>query len=173
MRIGMIQAGWAGDLAFAQGALDIGQAMATPIIRRLKTHTLEGGWPRLRYIIWDAPPGTACPVVETLRGASYALLVTEPTPFGLHDLQLAVEVARDVLRLPVGIVLNKDNGDDRQMESYCRAKRLPILLRIPLDRRIAEAYSAGIPLVKARPEYRRSLEQLLWQIEQLANRGNA
>ena len=170
--IGAIDAGRAGSLSFAQGTLAIGQAMATPIIRRLKSHVRDKGAGAGSAIL-DAPPGTGCPVVETLRGASLALLVTEPTRFGLHDLRLAVEVARDVLGLRLGVVLNKDTGDSRQTEDYCRSKRIPILMRIPLDRGIAEAYSIGMPLVDALPEYRPSFAQLWQEIEQLAHRGNA
>ena len=170
--IGTIDAGGAGSLSFAQGTLAIGQAMATPVIRQLKRYMRDKGAGAGSTIL-DAPPGTACPVVETLRGASLALLVTEPTPFGLHDLQLAVEVARDVLKLRLGVVINKDTGDSQQVGDYCRSKRIPILLRIPLDRRIAEAYSIGAPLVDALPEYRPRFVQLWQEIEQLAHRGNA
>jgi MinD superfamily P-loop ATPase len=169
VHIGVIQTGRAGKLAFAQGTLDIGQAMSTPVIRQLKRYVREQGTSG-EITILDAPPGTACPVVETLRGADFALLVTEPTPFGLHDLHLAVQVARDILELRLGLVLNKDTEDSQEVENYCRAKRIPILLRIPLERRIAEAYAVGIPLVEALPAYRQSLAQLLHKIEQLANR---
>ena len=170
--IGAIDAGRAGSLSFAQGTLAIGQAMATPVIRQLKRYMRDKGAGAGSTIL-DAPPGTACPVVETLRGASLALLVTEPTPFGLHDLRLAVEVARDVLKLRLGVVINKDTGDSQQVGDYCRSKRIPILLRIPLDRRIAEAYSIGVPLVDTWPEYRPRFVQLWQEIEQLAHRGNA
>ncbi len=172
MIIGTIDVGYAGSLKCAQGTLAIGQALATPLIRRLKSH-LQGVAANDGTTILDAPPGTACPVVETLRGASFALLVTEPTRFGLHDLQLAVEVARDVLGLRLGVVINKDTRDSRQVENYCRSKRLPILMRIPLDRGIAEAYSEGVPLVEARPEYRPRFAQLRQVIEQLVHGGKA
>ena len=105
-------------------------------------------------MILDAPPGTACPVVETMRGADFVLMVTEPTPFGLHDLRLAVEVARDELGLPVGVVINREGVGDRGVDEYCAAEDIPILMRIPLDRRIAEAYSEGTPLVEACPSTR-------------------
>jgi len=92
------------------------------------------------------------------------LMVTEPTPFGLHDLRLAVEVARDELGLPVGVVINRDGVGDQGVEDYCAAENIPILMRIPLDRRIAEAYSDGMPLVKALPEYRAKFTQLYLRI---------
>lgn len=159
--MGTIERGWAGQIEFAQGTLDVGQAMPVPIIRQLKSWVLpcrrDG-----RPIILDAPPGTACPVVETMHGADAVLLVTEPTPFGLHDLRMAVEVARGELGLPVGVVINRDGLGDRGVDEYCAAENLPILMRIPLERRIAEAYSEGIPLVAAVPKYReRFLE--LWK----------
>jgi MinD superfamily P-loop ATPase len=119
-----------------------------------------------RIVILDASPGTSCPVVETMRGADFVLMVTEPTPFGLHDLRLAVEVARDELGLPVGVVINRDGVGDRGVEDYCTAENIPILMRIPLDRRIAEAYSEGISMVEALPEYRERFVELYRRIEQ-------
>jgi len=153
--IGSLGVGWAGKrLGFAQGTLNIGEAMAPPVIRAVKRVAREAGWDKADLIIRDAPPGTACPVVEALKGADVAILVTEPTPFGLHDLQLAVDVARGMLSLPVGVVINKDRPGETAIDDYCRAERIPVLLRIPLDRSIAVAYSRGIPLVQAMPQYR-------------------
>ncbi len=108
--VGSLQAGQAGPIAFGHGILNVGQAMAVPIIRQLKAKHLVGG--RNGVTILDASPGTSCPVVETMRGADFVLLVTEPTPFGLHDLRLTVQVARDELGLPVGVVVNRDGVGD-------------------------------------------------------------
>jgi MinD superfamily P-loop ATPase len=153
MRVtGVVETGLAGRVAFGQGTLNVGEAMAVPVIRALKKQIGETAGDHL--IVLDAPPGTSCPVVECLRGADYALLVTEPTPFGLHDLVLAVEVARGELGMPVGVVINRDGVGDDGVDRYCRQERIPILMRIPLDRRIAEACSEGIPLIAALPEYR-------------------
>lgn len=149
---GAIETGTAGGIAFAQGILNVGEAMAVPVIRELKRRLLKTTSEDL--VILDAPPGTSCPVVECLRGADYALMVTEPTPFGLHDLKMAVGVARGELGLPVGVVVNRDGVGDRGVERYCEEERIPILMRIPLDRRIAEASSDGVPLPSALPEYR-------------------
>lgn len=164
--MGTIERGWCGQIEFAQGTLDVGQAMPVPIIRQLKRWVLpcrrDG-----RPVILDAPPGTACPVVETMHGADVVLLVTEPTPFGLHDLRMAVAVARDELGLPVGIVINRDGVGDRGIDEYCAAEGLPILMRIPLERRIAEAYSEGIPLVEAIPAYRERFLALWKQLSTL------
>ncbi len=166
---GTIERGRAGSVEFAQGTMNVGEPMAVPIIRQLKRWVipLDTG---NRPIILDAPPGTACPVVESMRGADFVLLVTEPTPFGLHDLRLAVEVAHGELGLPVGVVVNRDGVGDRGVDEYCAAEEIPILMRIPLERRIAEAYSDGMPLVEALPEYRGRFRRLYRRIERLGIR---
>ena len=154
--IGSLERGWAGQLEFAQGTMDVGQALPVPIIRQLKhwmsTDHLGRCDQVCRPVILDAPPGTACPVVATMSGTDAVLLVTEPTPFGLHDLRLAVQVARDELGLPVGVVVNRDGIGDAGVDEYCTAEEIPVLMRIPLDRRIAEAISEGQALVEALPE---------------------
>jgi MinD superfamily P-loop ATPase len=154
------------SIRFAHGILNIGEAMAVPVIRELKKRIAANPD---RVVILDASPGTSCPVVETMRGADFVLMVTEPTPFGLHDLRLAVEVARDELGLPVGVVINRDGVGDRGVEDYCAAEGIPILMRIPLDRRIAEAYSEGIPLVEALPEYRVQFNQLYLRLAHISS----
>ncbi|MFQ6100935.1 MAG: ATP-binding protein [Anaerolineae bacterium] len=170
--MGTMERGWArfpsvseetGAVEFAHGTMNVGEAMAVPIIRQLKQWVIPPE-PGDRSVILDAPPGTACPVVEAMRGADFVLLVTEPTPFGLHDLRMAVEVARDELGLPVGVVINREGVGDQGVDDYCAAEGIPILMRIPLDRRIAEAYSEGMPLVETLPEYRAQFRQLYLQI---------
>jgi len=163
-RLGRVERGRAGGIHFAQGILDVGEAMATPVIRQLKRMALAG-IPETALALLDAPPGNACPVVETLRGSDFALLVTEPTPFGLHDLQIAVQVAREELGLPVGVVVNRDGVGDGGVDGFCTSASVPILLRIPFDRRIAEAYSAGTLWVDALPEYREPLRGLLSKLK--------
>ena len=161
VQVGTIALGAAGALCFGHGVLGIGQALAPPIIRALKRLGLRDG----ALNILDAPPGTACPVVETLRGADFALLVTEPTPFGLHDLCLAVEVARDEMGLPVGVVINKDGLGDQGVDHYCAQESIPVLMRIPFSRHIAEVCARGEPLVQALPEYRKAFTRLHEAIE--------
>ncbi len=158
---GVIEEGCVEDIRFAHGILNIGEAMAVPVIRALKKRIGEDSD---GVVILDASPGTSCPVVETMRGADFVLMVTEPTPFGLHDLRLAVEVARDELGLPVGVVINRDGVGDRGVSDYCTAEGIPVLMRIPLDRRIAEAYSEGVPIVEALPEYRERFVELYRRI---------
>ena len=162
---GVLESGSAGDIRFWQGILDVGQAMAVPIIHQLKERALDGFSPDGLAIL-DASPGAACPVVEAVSGADFALMVTEPTPFGLHDLRIAVEVIRDELHIPVGVVINRDGVGDSGVDDYCAAEGVPILMRIPLDRRIAEAYSEGVPMVRALPEYRQKFIALYERIRQ-------
>lgn len=145
--LGVIERGTAGSLAFAHGRLHIGEAMASPIIRELKRDLPDDA-----TVVLDAPPGTACPVISTLHGVDAVLLVTEPTPFGLHDLRAAVGVVR-TLGLPAGIVINRNGIGDDDVERYCQAENLPVLLRIPFDRRIAETGAEAHLLIEALPDW--------------------
>ena len=111
----------------------------------------------------DAPPGTACPVVASVYESDYCVLVTEPTPFGLHDLKITVEVLRE-LGIPLGVVVNCAGIGDREVYGYCRGENIPILLEIPFKRRIAELYSRGIPFVEEMPNWTKRLQQLFHEI---------
>jgi MinD superfamily P-loop ATPase len=163
--MGSLESGPAGPVDFGHGTMNVGEAMAVPIIRQLKAkHRSDSD---RRITILDASPGTSCPVVETMRGADFVLMVTEPTPFGLHDLRLAVQVARDELGLPVGVVVNRDGVGDSGVDDFCAAEEIPILMRIPLERRIAEAISGGQALVEALPEYRPRFLEMFQEIEQV------
>lgn len=162
--MGRLESGQAGPISFGHGILNVGEAMSVPIIRQLKAKHIAGAGHSLTIL--DASPGTSCPVVETMRGADFVLLVTEPTPFGLHDLRLTVQVARDELGLPVGVVVNRDGVGDAGVDEYCAAEGIPILMRIPLDRRIAEAVSGGEALVRALPEYLPQFRALYERIAQ-------
>ncbi len=159
--IGVVEVGDADGVSFVDGVLTIGQPMAPPIIREVKRHTGTKG-----LTVIDASPGTACPVVEAVRGSDFCVLVTEPTPFGLHDLRLAVETMRE-LGVPYGTIINRaDLGDDRT-ERYCQAQEIPVLMTIPFDERIARSYSRGVPLVEALPEYREQFFALFRKIQEL------
>jgi MinD superfamily P-loop ATPase len=168
--LGVVERGRAGDISFGQGILQVGKAMSPPIIRELKQWVLpqesNGG-----VIVLDAPPGASCPVVETMQESDFALLVTEPTPFGLHDLRLAVQLSRDELHLPVGVVINRDGIGDKGVEDFCSSENLPILMRIPYQREIAEAGAEGIPLVQAIPSYRSEFQGLFTSIKKLLKNG--
>jgi MinD superfamily P-loop ATPase len=152
--VGVIELGAAGKVVFAGGRLNVGEAMAVPVIRALKAEA-DG---RLLSIV-DAPPGTSCPVVACVRGSDFVLLVTEPTPFGLNDLRLSVQMVR-ALGLPLGVVINRSDIGDGSVKAYCGREGIPVLLEIPESRRVAEAYSRGDPAVEAAPELRESFERL-------------
>jgi len=145
--IGVVETGRAGAVRFVHGRLNVGEAMSPPLIRQVKKHV-----DRTRTTLIDAPPGTSCPVITSLEGSDYCLLVTEPTPFGLNDLVLAVEVLR-VMGIPHGLVINRcDIGDDG-VESYAKANGIPVLMSIPFDREIAEGYSRGLIAVDGSGAY--------------------
>jgi MinD superfamily P-loop ATPase len=165
--IGLVEKGNSGNLEFIQGRLTIGEPMAPPIIREVKKHIDARS-----MVIIDVPPGTSCPVVEAVRGIDFCLLVTEPTPFGLNDLSLAVEVMRK-LQIPCGVVINRVGVGDERVERYCLEQAIPIMLRIPLDRDIAVLYSKGIPLVEGMPEWRDAFLTLFQDIEQIVSASQA
>jgi MinD superfamily P-loop ATPase len=147
-RIGVVETMHAGNITLIQGRLDVGVVMVPSLIRAVKAPLQNG-----RPAILDAPPGTSCPVIAAIRGADFVLLVTEPTPFGLHDLKLAVDMVR-ALEIPFGVVINRVGVGDDRVHAYCDAENIPVLLEIPDDRRIAEAYSRGSVIVDVLPEYR-------------------
>ena len=156
--IGVVESGRAGSLAFAQGRLNVGEPMAPPLIRAVKAMRNPDA-----IALLDAPPGTACPVVATVRGADFVVLVTEPTPFGLHDLALAVATLRPMGR-PLGVVLNRADGD-RRVQDFCRDQNLPLLAELPDDRRVAETYARGELLFERLPEWHGYFDALWKRIE--------
>lgn len=158
-RIGLVETFQANGIALVHGRLDVSVAMAPPLIRAVKQKA-DNNMP----VIMDAPPGTSCPVITTLREVDYVVLVTEPTPFGLHDLTLAVDMVRE-LKLPFAVVVNRNGIGDNRVHEYCRQEGIPILLEIPDDRRIAEAYSRGELMVDALPEYKILFQELFKKIE--------
>lgn len=156
--IGVVELGYSDGIDFVQGRLYVGEAMAPPVIRKVKDYSSREG-----TVVIDVPPGTSCPVVEAIGGSDFCLLVTEPTPFGLNDLVLAVETVRE-LHIPCGVVLNRVGVGDRKVEEYCLKENIPILLTIPLDTEIARCYSRGIPLVEGMPEWRQRFLNLFSNI---------
>ncbi len=160
--IGILEHGFSGEIEFVHGRLKIREAMAVPLIERVKKHIDAE-----KTVIIDAPPGTSCPVIATIKNSDFVVLVTEPTPFGLHDLRLAVGVAR-VLRLPMGIVINRADLGDKGVFEYCEKEGIPILMTIPFERGIAESYARGELLAKKDIWKDRFLG--LWErIKELAN----
>jgi len=160
-KIGVIRKGQAKQIRYYEGDLSIGEPMATPIIRELKKKTDDDA-----LSILDSPPGTACPVIESLHGSDFALLVTEPTPFGLHDLKLSVDVAREI-GVDVGVVINRDGIGDEDVEKYCENEDIPVLMRVPNDRKIAEYYSNGLPFSEHMGGWKEKFLSLYEKIEEL------
>jgi len=161
--IGILEAGSADGVEFAHGRLAIGEAMAPPIIRKVKEQASPEG-----TVIIDVSPGTSCPVVEAVKDSDFCILVTEPTPFGLNDLVLAVETVKQ-LNIPCGVVLNRVGVGDDKVEEYCLEENIPILLTIPLDVGIARLYSRGITLVEGIPQWKQSFLGLFGRIREIVN----
>lgn len=152
--LGVLEIGSMNGVAFAHGRLRVGEAMAPPLIREVRAAAQNGG-----LVLIDAPPGTSCPVIAAMKGSHFVLLVTEPTPFGLHDLQLAVEAVK-VLGIPMGLVINRADMGDDAVKAYAQAEQIPILMEIPFDRQIAECYSRGELFAQALPEWRARFREL-------------
>ena len=159
--MGVVERGDSGNLELIQGKINVGEAMAPPVIREVKKYIDPAN-----IVIIDVPPGTSCPVVEAVEGSDFCLLVTEPTPFGLNDLSLAVEVVRK-LGISCGVVINRVGIGDKEVEQYCHREGIPILLRIPLDRNIAMLYSQGIPLIEGMPRWREEFLRLFRDIKDI------
>jgi MinD superfamily P-loop ATPase len=159
MKIGELEIGAVGDLGFVSGRLEIGRVRTPSMIGRVKAEIRSDA-----LAIVDVPPGTSCPVVAALKGVDFVLLVTEPTPFGLNDLKLAIELVRE-MGLPFAVVINRDGIGDGQTEAYCRDEKIEIAARIPDDRRIAEAYSNGIMIADALPDIHQQFLGLLTRVD--------
>lgn len=156
--IGVIEKGSAANIDFYQGTLNVGEVMSPPLIRTVKS--VE----RNPLTILDSPPGTSCPMITAVTDSDYVVLVTEPTPFGMNDLVLAVEALREI-GIPFGVVINRDGSGDDKVDKYCEAEQIEILARVPDDRRVAVAYSKGIAAVKLMPEYKRLFAALYDKIK--------
>jgi len=161
--IGVVDIGSSNGIEFVHGKLNVGEAMAPPVIRKVKEHANPK-----RIVIVDVSPGTSCPVVESIKGSDFCLLVTEPTPFGLSDLVLAVEVARK-LKIPCGVVINRTGLGDGKVDEYCYGEGIPVLLTIPLDNGIAYLYSRGTPLVEGIPKWKATFLQLFSNIKEIVD----
>jgi MinD superfamily P-loop ATPase len=159
--LGILERGLAhAQIGFTHGLLNVGEPMAVPVIRQLKEWRVPG---LKEVVILDSPPGTSCPVVESIRGADFVILVTEPTPFGLHDLKLTAQLTAE-LGIPTGVIVNRDGVGDTSVDDFCIEAGLPILLRIPLERKIGAGIAAGQLLTEIYPAYGDRLRQLFQQI---------
>jgi len=159
--LGVIEIGHRNGLAFVHGRLRVGEAMSQPLIREVRYQARSD-----QPTIIDAPPGTSCPVIAAMKGTDFVLLVTEPTPFGLHDLKLAVEAVK-LLEIPRGLVINRSDIGNDDVRTYAKMENLPILMEIPFDRRIAEAYSRGKLIVEEMPEWKERFKKLHLHIQEI------
>ena len=159
--LGVIEIGHRNGLAFVHGRLRVGEAMSPPLIREVRSQTRSD-----QLTIIDAPPGTSCPVIAAMKGTDFVLMVTEPTPFGLHDLKLAVEAVK-LLEIPRGLVINRSDIGNDDVRTYAKMENLPILMEIPFDRRIAEAYSRGKLIVEEMPEWKERFKKLHLHIQEI------
>jgi MinD superfamily P-loop ATPase len=162
--IGVMEIGGKDQIRFINGRLNIGEAMAPPLIRSVKRCINNDE----ALTIIDAPPGTSCPVITAIKETDFVLLVTEPTPFGLHDLTLAVEAIK-ILDIPCGLVINRADIGDTHVYDYAREEKIPILMEIPFDRKIAESYAIGEPIIDALPEWKEKFIRLYEAMKTIVN----
>ncbi len=159
--IGEVVSGHSGMLPYSFGRLGLGELLVPPIIRDVK-HDIQPD----RTTVIDFPPGTTCPMVTAVQGADFALLVTENTPFGLHDLRLAVEELRES-GVPMGMVINHADLGTAGVANYCRSEKLPVLLEIPYNETIAAGYVRGRSLLSSAPQYREVFRCLYGDIRRI------
>lgn len=165
--IGVIETGEKENMLFVHGRLNVGEAMSPPVIRQVKKHINSS-----KTVIIDAPPGTSCPVITAVKGSDFCVLVTEPTPFGLNDLILAVEVLRKI-DIPFGVVINRADIGDGKVEEYCEKENIPILMKIPFDKEIAVSYSEGIPIIERDAAYQDKFINLYLNICGIKNEADS
>jgi len=154
--VGAINRGVAGMMRFVNGELFAGQSLSVPVIRKIREESDD-------LVIVDCPPGTSCPAVESVEGADFALLVTEPTPFGEHDLKAMMTVC-ERLEVPCGVIINRSTGDDKGVERLCAIRGVPVLMRIPFERKVAECYARGGTLLDAMPELKDDFLDLFLEV---------
>ncbi len=164
--VGVIKSSQVDSIFLVFGELNIGEPMAIPIIKSVKEGIVNNA-----INIIDAPPGTACTVIETMKESDYIVLVTEPTPFGLHDLMMTIDVVNK-LGLPFGVVINRSTIGNDDTVKYLTENKIPILMEIPFDRKIAELYSNGRPFVDEIPEYRIKFQKMMKYIKEIVNSGS-
>ena len=163
-KIGTLHFGKGDGLALVYGELEVSKPLAVPVIKAVKKQINEG-----ENVILDSPPGTSCPFVETVSGSDFCVLVTEPTPFGLHDLKIAVEVLRKI-GVPFGVVVNREGIGDKKVYDYCRKETIRIMMEIPYQRRIAELYSKGVPFSLEMPEWEEKFQAFYDEIVELVRK---
>jgi MinD superfamily P-loop ATPase len=163
-QIGTLTLGLAGNLELVYGELEVGEPMAVPLIREVKKHIAKG-----KNVVLDSPPGTSCPAIQTVKGSNFCILVTEPTPFGLYDLKIMVQVLESI-GIAFGVVINRAGLGDNSAYEYCEEKGIPILLEIPYERKIAELYSRGIPFSLEMSKWKTEFQTLFATVKRLVNK---
>ena len=172
--LGTVSRGMAdGGIDFLMGRLRIGEAMSPPLMRVVRHHLGAMRAERPADVLIDAPPGTSCPAIEAVRDADVVVLVTEPTPFGLYDLDLAFRAFRDLgdTGKPMAVVINRSGRDDHGVHTFCREHELPILDSIPFERAIAEGYARGVPLDAVNPAHAARMRELARRVRAFARSG--
>jgi len=159
LEIGLIKKGVVEGIELVYGELNVGEPMAVPVIKEVKKQIKSN-----KTVIIDSPPGASCPVIESVLGSDYCILVSEPTPFGLHDLKIMIQVLGE-LNIPFGVIINRAGIGDRKIYDFCEEKGVRIILEIPFQRKIAELYSSGIPFVVEMPEWKRKFQLLMEDIK--------
>jgi len=163
--MGIFESGSRNGLEFAYGRIFVGQVMAVPVIERVRAAVQPD-----KVNIIDAPPGTSCPVISSVKDTDFLILVTEPTPFGLNDLKLAVDMVK-ILAIPHGIIINRSDLGDDKVKEYAKEENIPILMEIPFDRQIAETYSKGKLLVVELPEWKERFIHLYEDVVKYAKKS--
>jgi len=163
-RIGTLKFGSVGEVALVYGELEVGKPMAVPVIKAVKNQI-----DKAETVILDSPPGASCPFVETVKGSDFCVLVTEPTPFGLHDLKIAVHVLRD-LTIPFGVVINRAGIGDKKAYDYCKEEGIRVLMEIPYQIKIAELYSRGVPFSVEMPEWKEKFQTLYSEVRRIVGK---
>jgi MinD superfamily P-loop ATPase len=161
--LGIIQKGYRNGIEFVHGKLRVGEAMSPPLIVKVRSFTRPD-----KFTIIDAPPGTSCPVIASMKDTDFILLVTEPTPFGLHDLKLAVGAVK-MLNIPCGLVINRSDIGDNKVKDFAKKEGIPVLLEIPFDRNIAEAYSRGDMIAEKLPGFKETFLTLYDNIKKIVS----
>lgn len=163
-KIGTVKMGAAGNVELVYGELQVSEPMPGPVIKEVKRYIKDD-----KTAIIDSPPGTSCPMIESVYRSDYCILAAEPTPFGLHDLKITVQVLEKI-KIPFGVVINRAEIGDRKVYEYCKERGIPILLEIPFQRRIAELYSRGIPFTAEMPRWRAGFQRFFDEIKERVNR---
>ena len=159
VEIGVVKKGVVEGVELVYGELNVGEPMPVPVIKGVKKQIKSN-----KTVIIDSPPGASCPVIESVHGSDYCLLVSEPTPFGLHDLKIMVQILEE-LNIPFGVIINRAGIGDRKIYDFCEEKDVPVLLEIPFQRKIAELYSRGIPFVVEMHKWKRKFQLLMDDIK--------